>query len=332
MSDEIKPVRPWDLFLTKERVIEEIQEKRLLICSGCENYIKLTKQCIKCGCLLIPKVKLPKASCPIGKWGQADEVDGYTLPKIVLSKPLTKNGKDFFHHLHIPKTAGIYIHNYLIIELETSFKQNKIRYSVDHAGWTHVDDTTYILSSLRNPVQRTVSHFCHMLTFSGVGVSWDNWAYASVKDIKNPTVAEFMAWVTDYKEYISNYQSKNFLYVNDGTADKGAFFINDPAFVNMKINRELVYERINKIDILLKDSQINTANINQIRNKIADDFGIKLIPNPMLINMPVSKNINPMSKTLFESLNKAQLDYLAEINDLDTELYNDDSLFWNGGK
>jgi hypothetical protein len=66
--DEIKPVRPWDLFMEKERVSEEIAKERLAICKGCPEYIKLTKQCLKCGCIMPLKAKLPDASCPLHKW------------------------------------------------------------------------------------------------------------------------------------------------------------------------------------------------------------------------------------------------------------------------
>lgn len=46
---------------------EEI-DRRISICEGCEHFIKMTKQCSKCGCFMKLKTKLTDASCPIGKW------------------------------------------------------------------------------------------------------------------------------------------------------------------------------------------------------------------------------------------------------------------------
>ena len=43
-------------------------DKRISICEGCEHFIKITKQCSKCGCFMKLKTRLTDASCPIGKW------------------------------------------------------------------------------------------------------------------------------------------------------------------------------------------------------------------------------------------------------------------------
>lgn len=67
MSD--KKVRPWDLFNKKMgRVDAETYDKRIDICKGCPELIKITFQCKKCGCLMKEKSKLADASCPLNKW------------------------------------------------------------------------------------------------------------------------------------------------------------------------------------------------------------------------------------------------------------------------
>lgn len=64
-------VRPWDLFNKKmNRVSSKIQDERLKICEECPQFIKLTSQCKKCGCLMKQKTKLADASCPLNKWGK----------------------------------------------------------------------------------------------------------------------------------------------------------------------------------------------------------------------------------------------------------------------
>jgi hypothetical protein len=72
MADPTKrPARPWDLFNKNiGRVEEQLAEKRLDICIGCPEFIKLTTQCKECGCIMSLKTKLPNAECPLGKWGQ----------------------------------------------------------------------------------------------------------------------------------------------------------------------------------------------------------------------------------------------------------------------
>jgi len=61
--------RPWDLVNpTTSWAGEEIAKNRYEICQSCPELIKLTKQCKQCGCFMVAKTKLEKATCPIGKW------------------------------------------------------------------------------------------------------------------------------------------------------------------------------------------------------------------------------------------------------------------------
>lgn len=46
----------------------EIQKVRIEICKTCDNFFAPTKQCLKCGCFLLPKTALKKSKCPIDKW------------------------------------------------------------------------------------------------------------------------------------------------------------------------------------------------------------------------------------------------------------------------
>lgn len=66
-----RPARPWDLWNKKiGRVTKLIQEERMETCKICPEFIKLTTQCKKCGCIMNEKTKLPNAECPLGKWKQ----------------------------------------------------------------------------------------------------------------------------------------------------------------------------------------------------------------------------------------------------------------------
>lgn len=69
-----RDVRPWDLLRSKspgsagERVSFEEKEKRMSICQECPRFVKLTSQCLECGCIMNLKTKLAAATCPLGKW------------------------------------------------------------------------------------------------------------------------------------------------------------------------------------------------------------------------------------------------------------------------
>jgi hypothetical protein len=61
--------RPWDLINPNvPRAEDPVANDRMDICLACPELIGLTKQCKQCGCLMVGKVKLRDAVCPIGKW------------------------------------------------------------------------------------------------------------------------------------------------------------------------------------------------------------------------------------------------------------------------
>lgn len=65
--------KPWHV-LTKPNVDKSVAQKRFDICKSCDALIKATKQCRHCLCVMPLKVKVPNASCPLGKWEQESEV------------------------------------------------------------------------------------------------------------------------------------------------------------------------------------------------------------------------------------------------------------------
>jgi hypothetical protein len=61
--------RPWDLINPHvEKALEEEAKTRLDICKACPELIQLSTTCKKCGCFMQAKVKIKRASCPLGKW------------------------------------------------------------------------------------------------------------------------------------------------------------------------------------------------------------------------------------------------------------------------
>lgn len=49
---------------------EEERNVRYNICKSCENFVSLTNQCTRCGCIMAAKTYLPFAECPVGKWNK----------------------------------------------------------------------------------------------------------------------------------------------------------------------------------------------------------------------------------------------------------------------
>ena len=62
-------VTPLDLLNPRTKEADKSEaDRRYGICLTCPELIQLTKQCKKCGCFMVAKTKLEKATCPIGKW------------------------------------------------------------------------------------------------------------------------------------------------------------------------------------------------------------------------------------------------------------------------
>ena len=68
-KQKVGDTRPWDI-LNPASPRTNIQDANLRydICLGCDRFIKLTKQCRECGCVMTSKTKLANAACPLGKW------------------------------------------------------------------------------------------------------------------------------------------------------------------------------------------------------------------------------------------------------------------------
>jgi hypothetical protein len=62
--------RPWHLLDPEAKISNKTKiEERMSICRACPEFISLTTQCKKCGCIMKAKTTLRLAECPIGKWG-----------------------------------------------------------------------------------------------------------------------------------------------------------------------------------------------------------------------------------------------------------------------
>lgn len=345
MTDNIKPVRPWDLLLKKERTEKEIRENRLNICRACPEFINLTKQCSICKCFMDQKVKLPDASCPLLKWGpdqsaNINVVSGKpNMPEKQYNENIEykhgKNGKDTFYHLHIPKTGGTYARQHLTRFLSNNLKENGIKEIVAHHGWTHVTPSTYIFTTLRDPAKRTVSHFAYSLLVNGY---FNNPEYTD-EFIKNM----FLEWIDKPEnQYVRNYQSKNLFFikskenkfmgdVNKNSSmllDDGFLFAKQKDFLAIDLSDKDIFSRVKEIDMIIQDKDLNDYTCSRAIEEISNSFGFEYKHNPIILPEIPNDNINVKSNILFSSLSDTEIDYLYRINNLDSELYFTEDIYW----
>lgn len=230
------------------------------------------------------------------------------------------NDFNIFYHLQIAKCGGTYLNNMVVHQLFNILKNNNKDY-IDgeyHLGWIPIENL-YTLSCFRDPAKRTVSHYAYYI----IGGN---------ERIKPKNTLSCIEWVKKHESLLSNYQSKNFLYT------KKNFHLNpfnpdgiDPDFLNIVIDKNTILERIKKTNILLKNSQLNYETSVKIMNKILSDFSITY--NFVIDNeKQYDHNITDGAKKIYNSLQTKDLDYLYEINSLDSEIYFTDSLYFNNGK
>ncbi len=241
-----------------------------------------------------------------------------------MSKPY-----DNVYHLHTPKTGGIWFNTHVLDEIQVSIERAKIEYRVDHASWTGITDSTYIINIWRDPAKRIVSHFAYSVeNFSGKELyeGYDNWTQEKYKEI---TVENLMAWVEENEPFLANYQSK-FLVHEKKNVKIGPFYLDDPEFNSLVIDEELLFERVLRVNLLLRNTQLSHANQQVFMDKILNDLMIPYVKPNYVIDKDA--NASKESNRLWSELSPTQIAYLYEFNKLDSHVFFSDSFFWNDGK
>jgi hypothetical protein len=225
-----------------------------------------------------------------------------------------------FYHLQIAKCGGTYLNNMVVHQLFTILKNNNKNY-IDgeyHLGWQEVDNL-YTMSCFRDPVKRTVSHYAY----------YKNGGQNGPIPIGVPS---FIDWVKQNEQILSNYQCKNFIYT------KKNLHLNpfnpdgiDPDFLNISIDKDIINQRLSKTNLLLKNSQLNYNTCISVMDKILSEFSIKF---KFFIDgeKQYDHNVTDGAKEIFNNLKSTEIKYIYEINNLDSEIYFTDSLYFNEGK
>lgn len=246
---------------------------------------------------------------------------------------------DNLYHLHIPKTGGIWLNSHVLDELRPSLDRASVPMRYDHGTWTDVKDSTYVVSILRDPAERLASHFAYSVKHFGPehADKQFNDRYRHLRpttwrteEIKEVTVDNFMWWVKDKEQYLSNYQSK-FITYDKLNPMNGPLYLGDEGFTNLIVDRDLLDTNLKRVNLLIKNTQLTSQNIFVFREKILNDLGLPYIA---LAEPPLFKdsNTNSDSTRLWNELSTSQKDYLYSLNKIDSEIWNTDSYYWNDGK
>jgi hypothetical protein len=221
--------------------------------------------------------------------------------------------KDEIYFLHIPKTGGHWVVREILDVIRDDIA---IFDKIAHYAWTPVTESSYLIGTWRDPAKRTVSHYCWLI-------------HENLISSEKLTVNDFFDWVEENKDFLANFQSKNIL--SNGNAH-GMFFVDDDTFRGIfKINEEVLFERIRSFEVFIRDNQLNEKTASLIVDKIYADFPetVRKIKHRYENR---GHNTNDSSKNLFNMLNKEEIEMLHHLNDVDSKVYFDNSLFWNEGK
>ena len=212
---------------------------------------------------------------------------------------------DSFYFLHIPKTGGRGFRHRLMSDMLPIIEQNGIEnINHFHGCWSrNIKDTTYIFTILRDPVKRTISHYCHLVDY--------------LESINRPNILEsstegLMKWIKQNENGVKNFQSKTFLY--DNTDQK--FILYNDTFKGISLDFDLVLERLDRVNFAVKLENFD-SNVDFISNKIMSDLGIDAKIKENSYEIFASSN----SDFIYQDLTDEQMNYIKSLLDFDYKLY-----------
>ena len=165
------------------------------------------------------------------------------------------NKIDQLYHFHIHKTGGVWLITNILAELGEDMRPHLERtLTAGHIKGVNIvtpidlckDD--YIVSTFRDPVKRTVSHFAWLIT-GDVPIFYKDPFNEDLGSYTDITVDNLMEWIDIRKDYISNYQSKMFLYPM--THQRHGLGYADKLFNDFIPNKQDMLEQIKKVDFLM---------------------------------------------------------------------------------
>jgi hypothetical protein len=214
------------------------------------------------------------------------------------------------YFLHIPKTGGRHIIYNVIDPIRQQLKENNIEVlnsgKFDHSNWySKIDDQTYIVSVLRDPVEQCISLYVHIKTTTEGGhLKTDADIFLSKKD--------FYDTITKIKNY-KNFQSKCF--VSD---ERYGFLVHRK---EVTIDEGILQKRLNRVNLLLNQNNINAKKIQE---KIFLDLGINGKIQDSNTN---GIHYNPYSEYFYNQFSENEKESIKKYNNIDNNIFKNSKYF-----
>lgn len=216
------------------------------------------------------------------------------------------------YHYHIPKTAGRYITDSVILSLNYAFKKNNINtrntLKSEHNGWSLVDEESFLFTFIRKPVDRTISH----VLFYNPMLARDT--------TENVKINVLNYLEKDTSAFLDNYQTKFICSVDSDMENK--------FHESFEYDLLLKNERISRFNFLHKTDTITDITLSEIYNMCCDYMDLsheRSTKIPFKLSWPEELSeqywSSEISKQIRESLSQSERSFIESKNELDMDLY-----------
>ena len=215
--------------------------------------------------------------------------------------------KDNLYFLNIYKNGGRVIQDRIINRVSSSL--NGIPIETQNKGWAPVTDSTYIVSAMRHPVLRTVSHYFEIKK-------------NKTGNISDVSINEFAAWFDQNIDALSNYQLKNMFY--DKASDNN--FLIDEEFKSLQLPGKMseVKSKMRRFDAIFRIDNVRRETLIGVSTDILNSFNRELIPS----NIPkIEYNQNIYSRHFALAMPEKIKKEIELVNETEMNIYETDSFF-----
>jgi len=220
---------------------------------------------------------------------------------------------DFYH---IPKTGGRYFEVNTLNIVKYDFIKNgipikdKFHKYKDHKSFKFIEDNPFAITLLRNPVDRTISHYFYVSQgrqpFSG-----------NIKiDKKN-----FFDYIEKENHSLHNFQAKSICN------QKYEYFVIDDNVKDIVIDNNLIKDRLSKINILIKTEDIDLNLCNNVLRYIYKYFDVNYKKQLDNIELNAESFKNEKSNEMRQSLTKSERSIIEGYMEVDMEIYETSKFF-----
>ncbi len=211
---------------------------------------------------------------------------------------------DNFYFLHIDKTVGKLMGLHMTDPMYSVMEENGVsalKLNANHSEhnfWRDLSESTYIYSTIRNPLHRYISDFLHSVSYSNN----EDRMWGGGKDITCPyfTIDNLRIWMKDESKH--NYQYKQ---IASGDLDK-----------------ESVFNKLKRINLLIRSEDLVNNQI-KVQNTIMEELKINKkynIFNPDYETVFYEETTNDFIH--FNIHGKDIEEEIRNLNQLDYEIYN----------